>query len=80
MIDPVINSNWGIGAESFELVDLGGNLAVEVLGMQVDLSGLLSKEIRRWGNENLTGGKEIASLKTLVDLSFLIKMKISICG
>ncbi|SFB48746.1 DUF4403 family protein [Algoriphagus aquimarinus] len=70
VIDPVINSNWGIGAESFELVDLGGNLAVEVLGMQVDLSGLLSKEIRRWGNENLTGGKEIASLKTLVDLAW----------
>ncbi|SFU07550.1 protein of unknown function [Algoriphagus locisalis] len=70
VIDPVINSNWGIGAESFELVDLGGNLGVDVLGMQVDLSGLLSKELRKWGNENLTGGKEIASLKTLVDLAW----------
>ncbi|MEB2783362.1 DUF4403 family protein [Algoriphagus persicinus] len=70
VIDPVINSNWGIGAESFELVALGGNLAVEVLGMKVDLSGLLSKELRKWGNENLTGGKEIASLKTLVNLAW----------
>ena len=70
VINPVINSNWGIGAESFELVDLGGNLAVDVLGMKLDLSGLLSKEIRKWGNENLTGGKEIASLKTLVNLAW----------
>ena len=70
VIDPVINSNWGIGAKSFELVDLGGNLALDVLGMKVDLSGLLNKELRKWGNENLTGGKEIASLKTLVDLAW----------
>ncbi|WP_425636737.1 DUF4403 family protein [Algoriphagus yeomjeoni] len=70
VIDPVINSNWGIGAESFELVELGGNLAVDVLGMKVDLSGLLSKELIKWGNDNLTGGKEIASLKTLVDLAW----------
>lgn len=70
IIDPVISSNWGIGAESFELVELGGNLAVDVLGMKVDLSGLLSKEIRKWGNENLTGGKEITSLKTLIDLAW----------
>ena len=70
IIDPVINANWGIGAESFELVELGGNLAIDVLGMKVDLSGLLSKELRKWGNDNLTGGKEIASLKTLVDLAW----------
>ena len=70
VIDPVINPDWSIGAESFELIDLGGNLGVDVLGMQVDLSGLLSKEIRKWGNENLTGGKEVASLKTLVDLAW----------
>ncbi|REG83535.1 DUF4403 family protein [Algoriphagus antarcticus] len=70
VIDPVINPDWSLGAESFELMDLGGNLAVEVLGMQVDLSGLLSKELRKWGNENLTGGKEIASLKTMVDLAW----------
>jgi len=70
VIDPVINPDWSIGAESFELMELGGNLSVEVLGMQVDLSGLLSKEIRKWGNENLTEGKQIASLKTLVDLAW----------
>ncbi len=70
VIDPVINSNWGIGAESFELLELGGNLAVDVLGMKVDLSGLLTKELKNWGNENLTGGKELASLKTLVDLAW----------
>ena len=70
VIDPVINPDWSIGSQSFELVDLGGNLAVEVLGIQVDFSGLLSKEIRKWGNEHLTGGKKIASLKTIVDLAW----------
>lgn len=70
VIDPVINPNWTIGAKSFELKDLGGNLSIEIVGMKVDMSGLLSKEIRKWGNENLTGGKEIASLKTLVDLAW----------
>jgi hypothetical protein len=70
VIDPIINPNWSIGAENFELLDLGGNLAIDILGMQVDLSGLLSKEIRKWGTENLTGGKEIASLKTLIELAW----------
>lgn len=70
VIDPMINPNWSIGSKTFELLDLGGNLAVEILGMQVDLSGLISKEIRKWGNENLTGGKEIASLKTPIELAW----------
>ncbi|MEP0712991.1 DUF4403 family protein [Algoriphagus sp.] len=70
VIDPVINPNWSIGAENFELVELGGNLALDILGMQVDLSGLLSKEIQKWGNQNLSGGKELASLKTLIDLAW----------
>jgi len=70
IIDPVIDPDWNIGSQSFELVDLGGNLSVDVLGIQVDLSGLLSKEIQKWGNKNLTGGKPLASLKTLVDLAW----------
>lgn len=70
IIDPVIDKDWSIGSESFELVDLGGSLSVEVLGMQVDLSGLLRKEIQKWGNRNLTVGKPLASLKTLVNLAW----------
>lgn len=70
IVDPIINSEWNLEAQNFELVELGGNLAVEVLGMQIDLSGLLSKELRKWGSENLTQGKEIANLKTLVDLAW----------
>lgn len=70
VIDPVINPDWSIGTASFELVELGGNLEIELLGMRVDLSGLLSKEIRKWGKENLTGGKQLASLKTLVNLAW----------
>lgn len=70
VINPVINANWGIESESFELLDLGGNLTAEVLGMQVDLTGILSKELKKWGGENLAGGKELASLKTVTDLAW----------
>ncbi len=70
VIDPKINADWGIGSESFELVDLGGNLGIEVLGMQVDLSGILRRELTKWGSRNLSGGKELASLKTLTDLAW----------
>ncbi|WBL42486.1 DUF4403 family protein [Algoriphagus halophytocola] len=70
IVDPVIHPDWSIGAEQFELMELGGSLGVDVLGMQVDLSGLLAKEISKWGNEYLGEGKQIASLKTMVDLAW----------
>lgn len=70
VVDPKINSDWSVTAESFELMDLGGALNLDVLGMQVDLSGLLRRELQKWGEKNLANGKPIASLKTLVDLAW----------
>ncbi|WP_245942088.1 DUF4403 family protein [Algoriphagus chordae] len=70
IVNPSINSDWKVTVDNFELLDLGGSLELDILGMQVDLSGLLSKEISKWGEKNLTNGKSIADLKTLVDLAW----------
>jgi hypothetical protein len=70
VVDPEINSNWDLGIKAFELVDLGGSLTLDVLGMQIDLSSLVGKEIRKWSEQNLIGKESIASLKPLVDLTW----------
>lgn len=70
IVDPKINSDWTVSSNSFELVDLGGNLQLDVLGMQVDLSSLLRKQINKWATQNLSPEKAIVSLKTLVDLAW----------
>jgi len=70
VVDPEINSNWELGIKEFELVDLGGSLTLDVLGMQLDLSSLVRKEIRKWSEENLLGKEAITSLKPLVDLTW----------
>jgi hypothetical protein len=70
VVDPEINSDWDLGIKAFELVDLGGSLTLDVLGMQIDLSSLVGKEIRKWSGQNLIGNESIASLKPLVDLTW----------
>lgn len=70
VVDPEINTNWDLGIEAFELVDLGGSLTLDVLGMQIDLSSLVAREIRKWSEQNLIGNESIASLKPLVDLTW----------
>lgn len=70
ILNPSINPDWSVSIEDFELVDLGGKLALSVLGMEIDLSGLLENEINRWGEENLTSSKSIFSLKTFIDLAW----------
>ncbi|SIN98326.1 DUF4403 family protein [Algoriphagus halophilus] len=70
ILNPSINPDWSISIADFELVDLGGKLALSVLGMEVDLSGLLEKEINRWGEQNLNSSKSIVSLKTFIDLAW----------
>jgi hypothetical protein len=70
VVDPEINSNWDVGIKALELVDLGGAISLDILGMQVDLSGLVAKEIRKWSTENLLGNESLVSLKPLVDLTW----------
>lgn len=70
VVDPEINANWDLGIKSFELVELGGSLSLDVLGMQIDLSSLVAREIRKWSEQNIIGNESIASLKPLIDLTW----------
>lgn len=70
VVDPEINSNWDLGIKALELVDLGGSLTLDILGMQVDLSSLIGREIRKWSEQNLVGQESIVSLKPLIDLTW----------
>lgn len=70
IINPTINPDWSISVQDFELVDLGGELSLDVFGMKVDLSGLLEKEINKWGEENLNSNSSIFSLKSFIDLAW----------
>jgi hypothetical protein len=38
VINPQVQSNWYLGISEFELLDLGGKMALSVLGIELDLS------------------------------------------
>ena len=70
VIDPEINPDWSVGINAFELIDLGGNLDLKVLGMELDLSEFLRQKINNWGDQYLLSKQSIFSLKPLVDLAW----------
>lgn len=70
IVNPTINPDWSISIKDFELVDLGGQISLNLLGLQVDLSGIVEKEITKWGEENLSSSQSIFSLKPFIDLAW----------
>ncbi len=70
VVDPEINSDWELQLKSFELIDLGGALTLDVLGLQLDLSGLVRREIRSWSEQNIVGNEALASLKPWIELTW----------
>lgn len=70
IVNPTINPDWSLAIKDFELVDLGGKINLEVLGMQVDLSGIVEKEITKWAAENLNSANSLLNLKSFVDLAW----------
>lgn len=67
LINPEVNENWSMGISEFELVDLGGKMSLSVLGMELDLSQLIAKEIQDYAAKNLTSKPDLVRLKPLVD-------------
>jgi hypothetical protein len=67
LINPEVNENWSMGISEFELVDLGGKMSFSVLGMELDLSQLIAREIERYAAKNLTSKPDLIRLKPLVD-------------
>jgi len=70
IVNPTINPDWSISIKDFKLVDLGGQISLNLLGMQVDLSGIIEKEITKWGLENLNSSQSIFTLKPFIDLAW----------
>lgn len=67
LVNPEVNENWSMGISEFELVDLGGKMTFSVLGMELDLSQLIAREIENYAAKNLTSKPDLIRLKPLVD-------------
>lgn len=67
VINPEIQSNWYLGISEFELLDLGGKMALSVLGIELDLSPLVRNEIRRFAKEELTSKPNLLALKPMME-------------
>ncbi|MFC3416363.1 DUF4403 family protein [Algoriphagus hitonicola] len=69
-LNPEINPDWTLSVKDFELLSLGGNLSLDVLGMQVDLSKMLEREIKQWAAEYFQPDQKLVNLKPIVDLAW----------
>jgi len=67
VINPQIQSNWYLGISEFELLDLGGKMALSVLGIELDLSPLVRQEIRRFAKQELTSKPNLLALKPMME-------------
>jgi hypothetical protein len=67
VINPQINPDWTIGISEFELMDLGGKIGLSALGMEIDLSPMVRKEIREFARQNLTSKPNLVNLRPLVE-------------
>lgn len=68
LINPEVKENWSLYLDDFQLVDLGGDMKIEVLGMGVDLSGTLENQINQWASRNLGPDQELLPIKPWVNL------------
>lgn len=66
-INPELAPNWGLGLSSFELSDLGGKMGLEIMGMQLDLTKLITQQINQYAAQNLVGKSALVPLKPIVD-------------
>ncbi len=67
VINPEINSDWGLEIRDFDLIDLGGKIELSVIGLDLDLSGIVKKEILNWATDKFGAGKTLASFKPLIN-------------
>lgn len=67
IVNPKIHPNWALGVSEFELLDLGGKMAVNVMGFEVDISQLIRREARNFASQQLVGRKDLLALKPMID-------------
>ncbi|MBM3169441.1 MAG: DUF4403 family protein [Bacteroidetes bacterium] len=67
VINPEIQPNWYLGVSEFEVVDLGGKLAISAMGLEFDLSPMVRNEIRNFAKQNITSKPDLIPLKPLME-------------
>jgi hypothetical protein len=67
VINPELQPNWYLGVSEFELIDLGGKVALSALGMELDLSPIIRQEIRNFAKQQITSKPNLLPLKPLVE-------------
>lgn len=67
LINPEVNKNWALGISEFELLDLGGKMSFNVLGMELDLSQLIRNEIDDFAAKNISSKPDLVRLKPVVE-------------
>lgn len=65
-VNPELDENWSLTLQDFELVDMGGTLMLNALGMNIDLSDFLRQQINQWASQNLGPDQEFMALKPAI--------------
>jgi hypothetical protein len=66
-LNPQIHPNWALGISDLEVMDLGGKMSLDILGMELDLSQMIRNEIQKFAAKNLTGKPDLVRLKPIVE-------------
>lgn len=66
-VDPQVFPNWALGVSGFELLDLGGKMTLNIMGLELDLTNLIQKEVSAFASEKLVEKKDLLQLKPIVD-------------
>lgn len=67
LLNPDVNENWSMGISEFDLLDLGGEMTLSVLGIELDLSQLITRQIQDYAAKNLTSKPDLVRLKPVID-------------
>ncbi|MDN3204333.1 DUF4403 family protein [Algoriphagus sediminis] len=70
LLDPKVNSDWSVGVAKLEILDLGGDVNLDLMGMQVDLNKLLLSQMQKFAESRLLQRDDLISLKPFVDLAW----------
>ncbi|TDQ17335.1 uncharacterized protein DUF4403 [Algoriphagus boseongensis] len=67
LVNPEVYPNWSLGVSEFNLLDLGGDISLNVLGFQLELNSLIQREIKDFATKNLVGKRDLIPVKPMVD-------------
>lgn len=66
-INPQLQEDWSLGIREFDLIDLGGKISVSALGLEMDLSPMIRKEINFFAQQQLNNRSDLIRLKPILE-------------